>query len=231
MAKSSLDRLYDMLTAKTNIMRIRDVRLERLAAQRAYEMRIDQGLTLDVGEEIHHQFPQIQAAVWPWQGHAPTDPDYTVTENATWHYYPPSWCDPIDAAVDCTLPDGTKTGWWNSTIHRQQLMDMRYSTWGHGIYYEDVDEGARRWYFITVFSINMEALETREVTLLPARHNGFHLTATGEAIHKSTRVIKSPTPVLIDDRADWPGRGAMIHTASAPLNDRWLPDNAEKVQW
>ena len=86
MARSNLDRLYETLTAKTGIMRIRDVRLERLAMQRAYEMRIDQGLTHEQGEEIHHQFPQIQSAVWPWQGHPPTDQSYTVTENATWHY-------------------------------------------------------------------------------------------------------------------------------------------------
>jgi hypothetical protein len=231
MAKSILNRLYDELTAKTNIMRIRDVRLERLAMARAYEMRIDQGLTFDQGEEIQHQFPQIQAAVWPWQGHPPTDPNYTVTENATWHYYPESWCDPIDAAIDCTLPDGTKVGWWNSADHRQQLMDMRYSTWGHGIYFEDVDEGARRWYFITMFSTNLEPLTMTEVQLVSGRHVGFHLMADGRAIHRMGKNLLATVTVPIDDRQHIPGRGPMIHTSTAPLNDRWIADDPTKVLW
>jgi len=229
MATSNLDRLYTMLTAKTGIMRIRDVRLERLAMQRAYEMRIDQGLTFDQGEQIAHEFPQIQAAVWPWQGHSPTDSSFTVTENANWHYYPSSWCDPIDAAIDCTLPDGTKVGWWNSPDHRKQLMDMRYTTWGHGLHFEDVEGGARRWYFITVFSTNMEELPVREVMLISGKRQGYHLSADGTTIHRQSRTLTIDTPVRIDDRQVFPGRGAMLHTASKPLNDRWIEESV--VVW
>ncbi len=222
---SNLDRLYALLEAKTGISRIRDVRLERLAAQRALEMRYQQGLTFHATNPIVHQPDQLRAAVYPWQG-VPG-----VTENATWHYYPPSWVDPIDAAVDATLPDGTVIGWWNSPVHHDQLIDIRWTAWGNGIYYEDPPDGsARRWYFITVLADTMTQLATTNILLKAGKHYGYHLTADGKSINRRARTLKVDTPGLIDDRQHIPGRGPMVHMADAPLNHRWLAEGP-LIQW
>lgn len=217
MATSNLTRLYTDLTAKTGITRKRDVRLERIAADRALELRHGLGLSQEPGEEIEHDPDQLKARVWPWQASP------RVTENAAWHYYPPSWVDPIDAAIDATLPDGTKVGWWNSPIHRQQLENPAYTYWGHGIYFEDVPGEARRWYFITVFAADMEGLEVVKTDLPAGKMLAYHLTADGKVIHRASRNFQTEREVGFDDRMQVPGRGAMIHLVGrTPLSTYWL---------
>jgi hypothetical protein len=235
MADSDLDRLYTMLTEKVGFARVRDVRLEKIAADRALEMRIHQGLLFDPNNPLidAHERNQISARVYPWE---PVD---GVTENLTWHYYPPSWVDPIEAAVGYTFPNepevygmsaGAAVGWWNSDIHRSQLLNTRWTHWGMGIYYEDTSLGARRWYFTTVFATPMDELATRTVTLLAGKQFGFDLTADGKQIHRHIRTLTTNTTAQIDDRAQVPGFGPMIHMASQPLNDRWVRDDA-KIKW
>jgi hypothetical protein len=230
---SDLNRLYSMLTEKTGIERYRDVRLEKIAAERALEMRYQQGLLFDSDNPIQHEPYQLRARVYPWQ-----DTD-GVTENALWHYYPPTWVDHIQAAVDFTFPDDPETygssaglsiGWWNSNIHRDQLLDTRWTSWGNGIYYEDTNLGARRWYFITVFASDLDDLNTKEITLTPALYFAYHLTADGKTIHKARKAFSADTSVLVDDRAHIPGRGPMFHLASTSLRHRWIADD-ERIKW
>lgn len=233
-SQSNLDRLYEMLEEKTGITRIRDVRLEKIAADRALEMRLHQGLIYNPNNPIEHEMLQVRARSFPWMT------DDRATENAAWHYYPPNWVDPIQGAIEWTFPDdpevygdlaGQSVGWWNSTPHRSQLMDTSYTHWGHGIHFEDTSLGARRWYFITVFAQPMAPLTTRTVTLLADQHIGYHLTADGQVIHKQYTKLTSPTPATVDDRMQVPGRGPMIHlTGGKPMNTRWVSDN-EKVIW
>jgi hypothetical protein len=230
---SGLDRLYTQLTALTGIKRIRDVRLEKIAADRALELRRGLGLSAEPGEEISHDPDQLAARVWPWQ------PTPRVTENAAWHYFPPSWVDPIDAAVDYTFPDdpiygqyaGKSIGWWNSPIHKQQLENSAYTTWGHGIYFEDIPGASRRWYFITVFASDMEALELAGIGLLAGKHLGFHLSADGKVIHKVTRNFSAYQSATVDDRMHVPGKGPMLHLVGKPMNTYWIADDEEFVQW
>lgn len=229
---SNLDRLYTDLTALTGISRTRDVRLERIAADRALEMRHQQGLFFDPNDPIQHQFDQLRARIYPFQ---PVDGS---TENNTWHYYPPQYVDPIDAAVGTTftMPDefGQEqeytVGWWNSAPHKSQLMDTRYTHWGHGIHFEDMVSGSRRWYFVTVFARDMEPLQARTIEIAAGKLIGFHLTADGQAIHKETRSFSSPRAGAIDDRMNVPGRGPMVHMATTPMKNYWLPDDG-KITW
>lgn len=218
MSVSDLDRLYTLLDAKTGIGRVRDVRLERIAADRALEMRYQQGTTYDPTNPIVHERAQLQARVYPWQT---ID---GVTENATWHYYPPSWADPIEAAVDAILPDGTQVGWWNSDVHRDQLLDTRWTHWGHGIHFEDVSSGARRWYFMTVFASDLPPLAPAVIYLQPGKYACHHLTADGTSIHRSFRNVTAVIETIIDDRMQVPGRGPMIHLTGKPLKTRWIAD-------
>jgi hypothetical protein len=232
MAVSPLDRLYDMLTERVGFTRIRDVRLEKIAADRALEMRHHQGLIYNNSNPILHQMNQLRARVYPWQ-----DADGT-TENATWHYYPPTWVDPIDAAVDWTFPDepqygdlaGDSIGWWNSTVHRSQLEDTRWTHWGHGIYYEDTGLGARRWYFITVFAAPMKDLTASNITMAPGKYIGFDFTADGKVIQKHYRTLATDTPAAFDERMHVPGYGPMFHMASKPMRNRWVKDDS-KISW
>lgn len=233
MATSNLDRLNTLLTDKVGFSRVRDVRLDKIASDRALEMRYHQGLTYNKFNPILHQPIQLRARVYPWQS---ID---GVTENALWHYYPPTWVDPIQAAVDFTFPDdpatygeaaGTAIGWWNSTVHHDQLIDPRWTHWGHGIHWEDTSLGARRWYFITVFATALDPLPLRSVTLQATQHVGYHLTSDGRVIHRLTRNITTPTVVQIDDRAQFPQIGPMVHLASKPLRNRWLKDD-ERLDW
>lgn len=221
-----------MLTAKVGFPRIRDVRLEKIAADRALEMRYQQGLVYNSNNPIQHEHYQISARVYPWQ-----DANGT-TENALWHYYPPTWVDHIVGAVDFTFPNdpqygelaGKPVGWWNSAIHKSQLLDDRWTHWGHGIYYEDTNIGARRWYFITVFAAPMTDLVTRNVTLSPGKYIGYHLTTDGKIIHKGSRTLVTDTPAAIDDRMNVPGFGPMVHLSSRPLIKRWIRDDS-KIKW
>ncbi len=232
--QSDLSKLYSMLTEKTGIERIRDTRLEKIAADRALEMRYQQGLVYNPNNPILHEHAQISARVFGWQT------DKGVTENALWHYYPPTWVDHIVGAVDFTFPDDSATygdlagqpvGWWNSPVHKGQLMDTRWTHWGHGIAYEDTTLGARRWYFITVFAKPMVDLSTRMITLKAnVQHNGYHLTADGKIIHRGWKKYATPTTALVDDRMQVPGKGPMVHLVNTGLKTRWLADD-DKIIW
>lgn len=212
---SSLDRLYSELTIKTGISRVRDTRLERIAMDRALEVRWHQGLILNAANPIEHEWNQLKARVYPWQ----VGPG--ATENVTWHYYPPNWADPIDAAVDATLPDGSKVGWWNSDAHRAQLLDTRWTHWGHGVYFEDTPLGARRWYFATVFAEELVPLEQTVLDMDGGRTVGFHFTAAGTVIHRQSRVLPA-SEVRVDEISHIPGRGMYFHLASRPMKGYWI---------
>ena len=229
---SNLDRLYVELTTKVGFTRIRDVRLERIAMDRALEMRYQQGLTYSSGNPIEHQPYQLRARVYPWQ-----DADGT-TENATWHYFPPTWVDAITAAIDYTFPNdpatygdyaGQSVGWWNSTIHKSQLLDTRWTHWGMGIHFEDTSLGSRRWYFITVFAAPMDGLEVKNITVPIGKLTGYDLTAEGDIIAKHYTTLIQDVPATIDDRANVPTFGPMVHMASRPLKNTWVKEN--RIAW
>ena len=126
---SDLDRLYELLTAKTGIVRRRDARLERLAADRALEGRFEVGMTGQT--PISHPINQLKARTWPLQGTFKG-----VWENAFW------W---NQAGVDKVA--GAVEAWWNSPAHRANLERPEATTWGCGIYHE-----GNASYFITEFT-------------------------------------------------------------------------------
>lgn len=224
MAGSNLDRLYSLLEAKTGIKRVRSTLLERVAMDRALEMRYQQGLTFDSNNPLQHEMDQLKARVYPFQQ------TNHVTENIAWHYYPPDWVDPIEGVIEHTFPAdaqygdlaGKSVGWWNSTIHRQQLEDTRYTHWGNGIHFEDPPGTHRRWYFVTVLAQPLEGPPVANRVLPAGKNIGFHLTASGKVIHRQTRTLKEATWVTYDDYHHIPGGGLMYHLATGPLRRRWV---------
>lgn len=139
-------RLYQRMTELTGITRIVDPRLEKIAEDRALEARYTVGV--DGAEGIPHPVNQLKARTWPLQGVFKG-----VWENALWHYYPELWVDPVEAAIDAQLPDGTKVGWWNSPTHKWNLQNDDATHWGLGIYEElPYSNQGPRWYFICEFT-------------------------------------------------------------------------------
>lgn len=122
-----IDRLYALLEAKTGIVRKRDPRLEKIAADRALEARYEVGTTGTT--PISHPINQLKARTFPLQG-----VQKLVLENAAWNY---AFADPIQAIVD---------GWWNSAPHRANLLNADATTWGIGLYVE-----GDRHYAVTIF--------------------------------------------------------------------------------
>ncbi len=151
-------RLYSKMEQLTGIKRKIDPRLEKIADDRALEARFQVGTTGST--PISHPVDQLKARTWPMQG------TYKgVWENATWHYYPSTWVDPIDAMVDGTLPSGSKVGWWNSAAHKTNMMNPDATSWGLGIHVEPVPNMASRHYAITIFTkdLKMDVIVTTGV--------------------------------------------------------------------
>jgi ribosome modulation factor len=150
-------KLYERIEALTGIKRKRDTRLEKIAEDRALEARYQVGISGTT--PISHPIQQLQARTWPLQGTFKG-----VWENATWHYYPPTWVDPIDALIDGTLTntgipeiEGDKVGWWNSAPHKTNLLNPDATTYGIGLVKQEMTAPtAPRWYAITVFTKDLE---------------------------------------------------------------------------
>lgn len=131
---TDLDRLYDLLTIGSTVIRTRNPDLEREAAERAREARDQVGLVADGDDGIPHPTQtEREARLGPdWTGKG-------VAEIATWNYL---YNDPIKAAADGLL---------GSPVHRAILDDPTFMYWGAGIYTE-LPEGepelARRYYVV-----------------------------------------------------------------------------------
>jgi hypothetical protein len=147
-------KLYQRIEQLTGISRKIDPRLEKIAEDRALEARFQVGTT--GATPISHPLDQLKARTWPLQGTFKG-----VWENATWHYYPPVWVDPIDALIDAMLPDGTKVGWWNSQAHKDNLLNVDATTQGIGLFKVHIAPTmADRWYAIHIFTkdLNMDVV-------------------------------------------------------------------------
>jgi hypothetical protein len=154
---SDRGRLYGLLEGLTGIVRKRDARLEKIAADRALEARYTVGVVLDGNDDIPHPVKQLEARTWPLQG------TYKgVWENAEWVYgYP----DPILTIAD---------GWWNSAPHKANLVNVAATTWGIGLYVESYS-GVNRYYAITVFTQDLKADSPPLPTIFTSRY-GYKAT-------------------------------------------------------
>jgi hypothetical protein len=167
---SDLDRIYDLLTAGTGVIRTRNADLEREAAERAFEARQQVGLNTtgtDADKIIHP--PQAEREARAGEGWAGKG----IAEVATWSYL---WSDPIAALVDYTSPStGNKAGLLNSEPHNTILRDPSFVYWGAGLYDElppgDPEE-ARRYYLIVWLSKQIPTVKPR-FSDVPRTHNRY----------------------------------------------------------
>jgi hypothetical protein len=144
-------RLYDLLTAGTGIIRTRNAELEREAGERAEEARHQVGLV------VHPENPELDLILHPTQAEAEArlGPQWSgkgVGELATWNYL---FLDPVGKAAQGLL---------GSPVHRAVLDNPAYMYWGAGIYTElppGASEIGRRWYFIIWLSKLVPAVEPR----------------------------------------------------------------------
>jgi hypothetical protein len=130
-------RLYGLLEQKIGRSLIRNPLLEKEADERALEARNEVGLEADGNDGITHDldmWEELPAGIT------------TYGENAAWFYF---WNDPVAHCAEA---------WWNSTHHRNNLLNTAFTNWGLGIYTEmppgQTNELYRRWYFITIFTNN-----------------------------------------------------------------------------
>lgn len=196
-------KLYNRIETLTGIKRKIDPRLEKIAEDRAIEARYQVGTTGTTG--ITHPTNQLMARTWPLQGAFKG-----VWENATWHYYPATWVDPIDALIDATLPDGTKVGWWNSMAHKTNLINPEATTYGIGLHKVDLATGADRWYAITIFTkdLNMNVVIVNGTTFpdalsvgpLAAKLNAPILLVGKDSVPAATKAqltALNPTRIIV----------------------------------
>lgn len=151
---TDLDRLYALITSETGITRIRDVRLEEKATERAFEARQQVGLNFtgtDADNIVHPSQLQCETRLGPeWINKG-------VGEIGNWLY---QWTDPIQALVRDEKNDGTPVGFMNSEEHAHVLTDTKYEHWGIGLYDElpsGESEINRRYYCIIWMGISVPA--------------------------------------------------------------------------
>lgn len=156
---ADLDRIYDLLTTGTGIIRTRNADLEREAAERALEARQQVGLnTTGTSSDLIVHPPQSEREARAGEGWAGKG----ITEVATWSYL---WADPLAALVDFTSPStGNKAGLLNSEPHNTILRDPSFVYWGAGLYTElppGDPESARRYFLIVWLSKQIPTAKPR----------------------------------------------------------------------
>lgn len=210
---SQLDKLYDDLTAATGIARARDVRLERIAMDRALEARFQVGT--DGAALISHPINQLKARVFRLQ-----DATASVHENAVWGYYNEwqdgkAWNEVVEA-------------WMSSPEHRANLMRATDTTWGLGYHHSPPGPGQTndRYYFILILTEDLWPVTPRYAIAKDAKHWGFQVTASGEIIGRKGVKLGYEERLLYDARADFPGIGPSLHAVSGTWDQYWVRESA-----
>lgn len=191
-------RAYALIEKWTGIKRTVDPRLEWIADQRAYEAYLEVGT--HGTSPITHPIQKLMDWTWPLQG------TYKgVWENAAWHYYPPSWTNPIDAIIGTTFTTGQKWGWWYSDSHRKNMMEPRATHMGIGFHRVPVSGSSDRWYGILI--LTMELL----MDVVIVNGNTFP-----DALAAGPLAAKLGAPILLTQRDALPGAVANYLSANRP---------------
>lgn len=129
------ERIISEISSAVGFGRTRDSALEREATERAYEARLQTGLTYDGPQDII-----VHPSGTERQQRLGIPSTVGTAELATWNYM---YADPIEAVYEGLL---------NSPSHRAVLDNSYYDHWGIGIYTEmpsgQTNELYRRWWVI-----------------------------------------------------------------------------------
>lgn len=208
------DRLYDLMAERTGILRIRDSRLEAIAADRALEGRYAEGLVCVEPCEIQHPVSQLKARTFPIQGTLKG-----VWENTFWTYV--ATADPYLAALDA---------WWDSPAHHANLMRTEATHHGLGVYFEDVAGGNRRWYFIQVLTKQLlPHPDAKRVRLEAGQHYGYRFHDDGSIAKTKGAVLAEATSYSVDRRQVIRGE-AFLHLKGGTFKEFWLPESSYRVE-
>lgn len=209
---TKLDKLYADLTAASGVTRTRDVRLEKIAMDRALEAMFTVGTDGNAG--IPHPITQLQARTFPLQ-----DPTAAVHENAVWDYSAEWQPDPWAMVTDA---------WMSSPAHLANLKRETDTHWGLGFHHEPPHGTQRneRYYFIAVFTEPLTPLVVRKFGVLPGRYWGIQTTADGEVIGRKEGNIVTTQGATYDAREDIADRGPHLHVVSGLWKNFWVPESA-----